>query len=583
MKRTLGKFKTFDEKELFYRTWLTDSENEDNPEWNGKVLLLLHRGHEHSGRLEEIALNKEFEGYKIYSYDYRGHGKSEVEPTYEFMDLVRDLDCFSKFVCKTEKINIDKMFVIANSVSGVVTSTWVHDYAPKIAGMALVAPAFKIKLYVPFAKESLSLITKFKPEFNIKSYVKSKLLTHSKEEQKKYDNDKMITPNIPARQLVTLLNTAERVVEDSNAITVPTLLLSAEKDYVVDNKTQGDFFSKLSSFNKKFVMLENFFHGVLYEENREVAIKEISSFINKVFDNTEESKICLTMSELADQKYMENEMYKISYGSNSCLKNLSYMTQRISLKTMGNLSEGMKVGLKYGFDSGVTLDYVYDNKVNGTTKIGEMIDKNYLNSIGWKGIRQRRVNMVSTLTSKIEKMLEEGKEIKVLDIAGGPGRYLIDIAKKYPQVEILVQDYQEQNIEQGNKLKKDNKLTNINYKQADAFNSETYKNIGFTPNIVVISGVFELFHDNSLIQKAIDGVSSIIEKEGYLLYTGQPWHPQLEQIANVLNNHQKSKWIMRRRSQLELDNLFNKVGFQKDNMLIDNWGIFTVSSAKFNK
>ena len=38
---------------------------------------------------------------------------------------------------------------------------------------------------------------------------------------------------------------------------------------------------------------------------------------------------------------------------------------------------------------------------------------------------------------------------------------------------------------------------------------------------------------------------------------------------------------MRRRSQYELDNLFAQHGFEKDKMHIDNWGIFTVSSALF--
>ena len=92
-----------------------------------------------------------------------------------------------------------------------------------------------------------------------------------------------------------------------------------------------------------------------------------------------------------------------------------------------------------------------------------------------------------------------------------------------------------------------------------------------------------MFGDNKLINKAIAGISSIIQDNSYLLYTGQPWHPQLEQIANVLGNHQQEKWVMRRRSQYELDSLFEKANFKKENMLIDNWGIFTVSSSKFKR
>jgi len=37
---------------------------------------------------------------------------------------------------------------------------------------------------------------------------------------------------------------------------------------------------------------------------------------------------------------------------------------------------------------------------------------------------------------------------------------------------------------------------------------------------------------------------------------------------------------MRRRTQAELDALIEKSGFEKIDMLIDEWGIFTVSIAR---
>ena len=282
-------------------------------------------------------------------------------------------------------------------------------------------------------------------------------------------------------------------------------------------------------------------------------------------------------------KITQDEIDKIVYGSQSLCEKTSYFTQRFMLKNLGFMSDGMKKGLKYGFDSGVTLDYIYANKPSGKTKLGEMIDNNYLNSIGWKGIRQRKVNCIATIEQKIAALQAAGKTVNILDIAGGPARYLIEIANKYPDVTIQVRDYQMQNVLQGQNLAAERRLKNITYKERDAFNAESYIEDDFQPNIVVISGVFELFPDNDLISNAIKGVASIIQDNGFLVYTGQPWHPQLEQIANVLGNHQDTKWIMRRRSQHELDNLFAQVGFDKDNMLIDDWGIFTVSSALFQR
>jgi hypothetical protein len=441
--------------------------------------------------------------------------------------------------------------------------------------MALIAPAFKIKLYAPFAAEALKLAIYFKPDLNIKSYVKAKYLTHDLAEQDRYNNDGLITPNIPARQLTTLLDTAKRVVEDASLIVTPTLVLSATKDYVVDCGVQGDFYAKLSSAHKKFVKLENFYHGVLYEVENQIAIDEISSFMQECFLNKETCKL----SEMV--KVTDDECSKIAFGTLPLHKELNYFTQRLMMKSLGSISDGMRIGLKYGFDSGVTLDYVYKNQAGGKNFIGEMIDKNYLNSIGWKGIRQRKINIIETIQEKIEVLKGKGEKVRILDIAGGPARYLIEIASDNKDIEIQVRDYQEQNVEEGRALARQRALTNISYKQSDAFDKSNYDKNEYAPNIVVISGVFELFSDNNLIENAIDGVCSIMPENSFLVYTGQPWHPQLEQIANVLGNHQNEKWIMRRRAQYELDRLFNLKGFQKDQMKIDDWGIFTVSSASY--
>jgi len=564
-----GTFITFDGQALFYRCWKNESTS------NGKILLLLHRGHEHSLRLNDIAKNAAFEGYTIYSFDNRGHGKTKVEATFEFMDLVRDLNAFTNFVCSKEEKKSEDVFVIANSVAGVVASTWVHDYAPKISGMALIAPAFEIKLYIPFAKPCLDIALKFKPEINITSYVKSKFLTHDIIEQKKYDADPLINPSIPAKQLTTLLDTGKRIVADAAMITIPTLVLSAGKDYVVSSKKQGDFYANLSSPLKRYVEFDDFYHGMLYEKNAQSAIDEIAQFIDQSFAYQSE----VITEQLV--KITQQEHDKISYGTLPLYKEINYFTQRLLMKRLGFMSKGMQVGLTYGFDSGVTLDHIYKNRPEGVGCLGKLIDKGYLNSIGWQGIRQRKVNSIATIEQKIAALQAAGKTVNILDIAGGPARYLIEIANKYPDVTIQVRDYQMQNVLQGKQLAAERRLKNITYIESDAFTLENYNKDEFEPNIVVISGIFELFPDNALISKAIKGVASIIQDNGFLIYTGQPWHPQLEQIANVLGNHQDVKWIMRRRSQYELDNLFAHYGFTKDNMLIDNWGIFTVSSALF--
>ena len=63
------------------------------------------------------------------------------------------------------QIKTSDIAIVAQSVGAVLAATWVHDYAPPLRALCLASPAFDIKLYVPFAKPGLSLLSKIKGNF----------------------------------------------------------------------------------------------------------------------------------------------------------------------------------------------------------------------------------------------------------------------------------------------------------------------------------------------------------------------------------------------------------------------------------
>ena len=80
-----------------------------------------------------------------------------------------------------------------------------------------------------------------------------------------------------------------------------------------------------------------------------------------------------------------------------------------------------------------------------------------------------------------------------------------------------------------------------------------------------------------MIERSLAGLAEAVDAGGWLIYTNQPWHPQIELIARTLTNRDGVPWIMRRRTQLEMDELVLRAGFEKVSMEIDRWGIFSVS------
>lgn len=65
-----------------------------------------------------------------------------------------------------------------------------------------------------------------------------------------------------------------------------------------------------------------------------------------------------------------------------------------------------------------------------------------------------------------------------------------------------------------------------------------------------------------------------------MIYTNQAWHPEQEFIGKTLNSHQGKDWVMRCRSQAEINQLVENAGFEIITMRIDRFGIFSVSFAK---
>ena len=570
-------FATQDGTELFYRYRPAADGSAD------KAIVLFHRGHEHSGRMMFVADELGFDDFAYFAWDARGHGHSPGErgDSPSIGTSVADVDDFIRHIQSEYGIKPENICVIAQSVGAVLVSTWLHDYAPKIRCAVLASPAFKVKLYVPFARTGLKIMQKLRGNFFVNSYVKAHYLTHNKERQTSYDNDSLITRAISVRILLGLYEAAERVVADAQAITTPLQLLISGSDWVVWHKPQHDFYNRLGSRIKERHILNGFYHDTLGEQNREIAFVEMRRFIRERF-NQPLYQVDLTQAHLHSESRREAD--ELATPLSICSpRGAFWAVYRASLDLGARWSEGLKIGKETGYDSGSTLDYVYRNQPQGSNAFGVAVDKHYLNAIGWRGIRQRKINIGKAIQTASAKLREAGNPVHVLDIASGHGRYVLDALTADTQPDsVRLRDYSPINVEAGRKLIAERGLQDtVTFDKVNAYDRANYQDLQPRPTLGIVSGLHELFADNDLILNSLYGFGDAIETGGYLIYTGQPWHPQLEMIARALTSHKAGSpnWVMRRRSQQEMDQLVEKAGFEKIHQWIDEDGIFTVSLA----
>ncbi|MEO7241417.1 MAG: class I SAM-dependent methyltransferase family protein, partial [Variovorax sp.] len=418
--------------------------------------------------------------------------------------------------------------------------------------------------------------------FFVNSYVKAKFLTHDPARIASFEADPLISRPIAVNILLGLYEAAERVVADAAAITLPVQLLISGADWVVQHKPQHQFFERLGSIVKTRMVLPGFYHDTLGERDRAPAIAAVRAFVLQLFD---EAPAAVDLRNAHQSGFTASESQALATPLPALSARGAYWAAtRAGLRLGGRLSQGIALGHATGFDSGSTLDYVYRNQPRGLAPFGKAIDKTYLQSIGWRGIRQRKIHVEEMLREAMARLAAAQRDVRLMDIAAGHGRYVVDavLASPIKPTSILLRDYSDINVRDGRALITEKGLQGIaQFVQADAFDRDSLANVTPKPTLAVVSGLYELFPDNEMVRRSLAGVGDAVEDGGYLVYTGQPWHPQLEMIARALTSHRQGEaWVMRRRTQAEMDQLVQEAGFAKIDQRIDEWGIFTVSLAQ---
>jgi alpha-beta hydrolase superfamily lysophospholipase len=575
-------FTSWDGKTLFYRVWAPCADTD-------KCVLLLHRGHEHSGRFQDFVERAGLDDFWMFAYDARGHGHTEGERGYaeSFATVVRDVEAFAQHLTAEHGIARENMAVLANSIGSVVASAWVHDYAPPLRALVLVAPAFRVKLYVPLAIGGLRLLDKVKRKAFVKSYVRPTMLTHDAEMVRQYTEDPLITRNIAVNMLLDLHDAGTRLLADAHAICVPTLMLSAGSDYVVRSGPQRQFFDAISSKPKAFELYDGFYHGILHEQQRERPIRRIAEFVSEAFSRPAEPPDLRDADQHGVNQATCDRLSRPLFPLSP--KALYYAGVRLVLGTLGRLSEGVRLGWRTGFNSGETLDYVYRNESRGWGPLGRLADRMYLDSPGWRGIRQRKLLVQELLGQAIRSahasghaVHASGRAVLLLDIATGAGRYVLDTLSELGDVPVraVLRDRNEDALARGRQTAESRGIQGVTFEPGDALDEASLAAIEPRPNVAIVSGLYELIPENRPIAASLRGLAGAMDAGGLLLYTNQPWHPQLELIARGLVGMDGKPWVMRCRTQVEMDQLVAAAGFRKLQTLATDDGIFTVSLAE---
>lgn len=495
------------------------------------------------------------------------NNKKVVEPNDGTSVVAHQAACLQKFIAYLNmeyQIKQKDIAIISHSENAIVVSSWITDYAPNIRSVVFYSP------YFFFKKRDVI-------QFRLKKLLQASTTLYRKMIDGKHSSQHAVS-SFSRRKRNDYLYSGRRIIRNTFAYFTPTLLIIPQNGRQLGMNSVLKFYSNISSRTKSLFMTD---YDDAIECQDGAIIHQVKTFLTTSFA-LEEKVPSLFDSYLRGVTW--NEYEKLRIPEVSLLKRLYWSANKFALKHIGKYSAGIQLGLETGFDSGASLDYIYRAQADGSNILGRYIDRYYLNNVGWHCTRMRGKHVEALISLATSKLFAEQRKIKLLDIAAGHGRYIINALENIDQPieHLLMRDFDSSNVENGNYLLSQKKLANSAlFEQGDAFSFTDLATLPKDRTLSIISGLYELFSDNNMVQTSLNGIANATEVGGYLIYTTKLWNPKFAYMARVLISHKKGEyWLLRRRSQREIDQIVTTAGFEKIEQKMDPWGMFSVVLAK---
>jgi SAM-dependent methyltransferase len=251
-----------------------------------------------------------------------------------------------------------------------------------------------------------------------------------------------------------------------------------------------------------------------------------------------------------------------------------YEALSLILQTIGTLSEGIKIGYTHGFDSGMIMNYIYENEPHGKLYIGRLLDKAFLNQITCKAFRAVKQITQNVLIDYLEE--RKNRPTFIVDVASGKADYIYDVLKdrEYKNVKVLLRDIDKLALEESKAIaEKRGLLKQIRFEQGDALDVKYLKSISPTPNLVIEIGLYGIIHDDNLIRRHLCDLKEFLNPEA-LLFNVQTYNPQIELIARALKDRDGNRCVWHLRSAEQLVKWAEQAGFKEPKVTLDPYGVY---------
>lgn len=247
------------------------------------TVIVVHGLGEHAGRYDYLARHLNAWGFAVRGYDQFGHGESGgvrgglPTDTHLLDDLADIVDSTRARMRKDTPL-----ILLGHSMGGVVAARFVALGIRPVDALVLSSPVLDPGLN-HWQKWLLRVVPRVAPGLRVGNGLKSQYLSHDPDVVAAYRADPLVHDRISARLARFIAHTGELVIAAAPTWKVPTLLMYAGQDRLVNPAGSRRFAAAAPRAKIKAVCFEAMYHEIFNERDAAPVYTTLQNWLDRMF------------------------------------------------------------------------------------------------------------------------------------------------------------------------------------------------------------------------------------------------------------------------------------------------------------
>ncbi|KST68670.1 alpha/beta hydrolase [Mastigocoleus testarum] len=283
MKYNEGLFQGAGGVNLYYQSWHPQTEVRG-------VLSIVHGLGSHSSSYGNIVEHLIPRSYAIYTFDLRGHGRSDGQRGHinSWEEIRTDLKAFLQLV-ETQLPNLPQ-FILGHSMGGVVVLDYVMRfcvYRSSLFGAITLAPAVGKLGISPFKLTIGKILSRVLPRFTLSTGLKLDTGARDEKVLAAYAEDKLRHTRGSARLSTEFIDTVNWIHAHIEDLQIPLLIIQGGADTVTLPEGSRQFFQKVTFPDKELLEYPEAYHEIQDDFGYEQVMADLGSWLERHLSPTE--------------------------------------------------------------------------------------------------------------------------------------------------------------------------------------------------------------------------------------------------------------------------------------------------------